>query len=114
MTNLPRVSLTGDTRSQSLIFSVCNEVFEGKGILYYLLSVTSTGNCQDSETQIDLSAGVSRLMDVLKWMASMHKSTAHMLQLQITPVACFLMSNTDLPFFRKTSGNLRNNARSTL
>ena len=81
MTNLPLVSLTEDTKSQSLsFFGVWNEVIEEKGILLEVLSVTSTGKCQDLGTQINLSAGVSRpyilfqprsMISALKWMASM-------------------------------------------
>ena len=83
MTNLRLVYLTEDTKSQSLsFFGVWNEVIEGKGILLLveLLSVTSTGICQDLGTQINLSAGVNRLyilfqprsmINALKWMASM-------------------------------------------
>ena len=81
MNNLPLLSLTEDTRSQSLsFFGDWNELIEGKGILLELLSVTSTGKCQDLGTQINLSAGVSRpyilfqprsMINALKWMASM-------------------------------------------
>ena len=81
MTNLPLVSLTEDTKSQSLsFFGVWNEVIKGKGILLDILSVTSTGKCQDIGTQINLLAGVSHpyilfqprsMINALKWMASM-------------------------------------------